>query len=172
MRGALFHDRKCNPRLRRGKAWIKLTDWLVEQRRLGVESPEIGTNTIKHVENNHPRTVFERADDLLRFLDQRGERIGVVFKFYQLDNERVQDFVYEILAWTSSEVISEVITLIEYCAEKNWIHHKVTYRTSGDNTLHEIQLKPAGYARIAELAGDVNELDKSIRSNVVRSKDE
>jgi len=50
--------------------------------------------------------------------------------------------------------MSEVVTLAEYCSEEGWIEHRATERTgSSRNTVHELMLRPPGYARLAELDG-------------------
>ncbi|MBZ0130582.1 MAG: hypothetical protein K8F59_15900 [Rhodobacteraceae bacterium] len=75
-------------------------------------------------------------------------------KFYALDNSKAQGHANELLAWTASRQIPEVITLAEYCHEEGWIEHRVTERSgSSKNTVHEMMLRPPGYARLAELEG-------------------
>jgi len=56
----------------------QLTTWLVNQRRLGVECPEITSDTIHDVEKAHPLTVQERADTLLRYLSAKSGLLGTV----------------------------------------------------------------------------------------------
>lgn len=131
-----------------------LTGWLMDQRRLGVPCPEITSNTLKEVEARRPLSVHDRADNLLHYLDKTSELLGHVIKFYALDNSKVEDTAHELLTWTASRNISEVITLAEYCAEQNWIEHRKTERSGASkNTVHEIMLKPPGYTRLAELDG-------------------
>lgn len=128
---------------------IQLTSWLVEQRRLGVSSPEISSTTLDEVTRVH-----ERADALLRYLDAKSDLLGTVVKFYALDNSKAPGPANELLAWTASRKISEIITLSEYCGEESWIKHHVTERSgSSQNTIHELMLRPPGYARLAELDG-------------------
>lgn len=131
-----------------------LTSWLIEQRRLGVSCPEISSATLDEVAKTRPLSVHDRADNLLRYLRTKGDLLGAVVKFYALENTKVQDAEHELLAWTGSRQISEVITLAEYCNQEGWIEHRVTERAgSSKNTLHELMLRPPGYARLAELDG-------------------
>ena len=102
---------------------------------------------------------------MLRYLSKKSDCLGEVIKFYQLDNSKVQDKVYELFAWTGSLKITEVITLSEFCGEQGWIKQKPEEqsgaikqkpeeRSSGSqNTIHELMLRPPGYARLAELDG-------------------
>lgn len=99
-------------------------------------------------------SVEERADNLLRYLDGKSDLLGHVVKFYALDNSKVLETEFELLAWTASRKISEVITLGEYCHEQEWVRHRTTERTGASrNTLHELMLRPPGYARLADLDG-------------------
>lgn len=133
----------------------RLTTWVLNQHRLGVEWPRITREVIEEAKSRRPLSVHERADNLLRYLNARSSLLGTVVKFYALDNEKAQATADEILAWTESVAMSEVITLAEYCHEEGWIEHRVTERSSkSGNTVHELMLRPPGYARLAELDGE------------------
>ena len=133
---------------------IQITSWLVEQRRLGVSCPEILSTTLDEVTKRRPLSVHDRADTLLRYLGAKSDLLGTVVKFYALDNTKAPGTANELLAWTASQQTSEVITLAEYCNEEGWIEHRATERTgSSQNTVHELMLRPPGYARLAELDG-------------------
>ena len=133
---------------------IKLTTWLVEQRRLGVTCPEITSATLGEVTKRRLLPVHDRADALLRYLITKSELLGTVLKFYALDNSKAVEAANELLAWTASRQISEVVTLAEYCDKEGWIEHRATDRTgSSQNTFHELILRPPGFARLAELDG-------------------
>ncbi|PHS27740.1 MAG: hypothetical protein COA85_04580 [Robiginitomaculum sp.] len=141
-----------------------LTSWLVKQRRLGVSTPEITSYILDEVKKEKPSSVHERADNLLRYLNKKTELIGSVIEL----RRNLADQMYGnhgaggygetmavLLAWTGSQKPTEVITLAEYCDEQNWITLNAPEPTSpvGDATLYELMLKPAGYARLAELDG-------------------
>ncbi len=133
----------------------RLTTWIINQHRLGEEWPKITRTTVEEAQNWRPLSVHERADNLLRYLNARSDLLGTVVKFYALDNAKAQQTADEILAWTESVAISEVITLAEYCHEEGWIEHQVTERSSASgNTVHELMLRPPGYSRLAELDGE------------------
>ncbi len=149
---------------------VLLTTWLVEQRRLGVTCPKITGSVFDDVKKRKLPSVHERADNLLRYLNQKSELIGSVVELRRSAGELMDynmpgavnhgaggygETMAELLAWTSSQQLTEVITLAEYCDEQNWITLNTPNPTSpsGDITLYEIMLKPAGYARLAKLDG-------------------
>lgn len=141
------------------KSWdeqkkVLLTSWLVEQRRLGVSCPEISSATLDEAAKRRPPSVHDRADTLLRYLRDKSDLLGAVVEFYAVDNAKAAKIANELLAWTASRKITEVITLAEYCQEEGWIQHRVTERAgASQNTVHELMLRPPGYARLAELDG-------------------
>lgn len=133
---------------------VKLTSWLVEERRLGVSCPKIMSTTLAEVQKVRLLSVHDRADGLLRYLVKQSDLLGSVVKFYALDNSKNPVPSYELLAWTASRQISEIITLAEYCGQEGWIEHRVTERAgSSHNTVHELMLRPPGYARLSALDG-------------------
>lgn len=128
---------------------VLLTDWLLEQRRLGVKLPEITSDTLEVIKKRRPLLVYERADNLLRYLEQKNELLGDVVKFETYAHTESND---ELLAWTSSKKTSEVLTLVEYCAKQEWIEYQKLTPTNRSMP-HEIMLIPDGYSRLAKLDG-------------------
>ena len=145
------------------KSWneskkVLLTNWLVEQRRLGSSCPEVSSATLNEATKRRPLSVHDRADALLRYLDAKSELLGTVVKFYALDNTKASGTANELLAWTASRQLSEVITLAEYCRAEGWTEHRATERAgASNNTVHELMLRPAGYSRLTELEGNNSE---------------
>jgi nucleoside 2-deoxyribosyltransferase len=133
---------------------VRLTSWLVEQRRLGVVCPQVSSDTLKEIKQRRSPSVSERADALLRYLTAKSDMLGDVVKFYSADNTKKPVAANELLAWTASRGLSEVITLAEYCGTEGWIEHRVTAPTAlgdGRGDAHELMLRPPGYARLATL---------------------
>lgn len=132
---------------------VRLTSWLLEQRRLGVECPKIESNTLKEIERLRPLSVHDRADALLRYLAAKSDLLGTVVAFRVPIASKSAATVHEILAWTASRQESEVVTLAEYCNTQEWIEHRVSDLPYLEDTgqLHELMLRPPGYARLAEL---------------------
>jgi hypothetical protein len=128
-----------------------LTDWLIEQRRLGITCPKIAFDVLKQVEQRRSPSVQERADNLLRYLDHKSDLLGHVVKFYE---HNLLDDEHELLAYTSSIKISEIVTLSEHCHEQKWVEHRAIDRIpSGSWMQHELMLKPPGYTRLEVLGG-------------------
>jgi len=87
----------------------RLTTWLVDQRRLGIECPEIMSTTINEAEHRRPLSVHERADRLLEFLGNSSEFVGDdmsikkptdfmrFLAFSESVDEKEVDFLFEIL---------------------------------------------------------------------------
>ena len=133
-----------------------ITFWMVKQRSLGAEQPSLDSDKLSAIRLYPKPSISERAEYLLRYIEQRSELLGQVLKFYAQDNTKNPDnhIEDEILAWTCSLVLLEVITLIEFCVEEGWVEHKVTERAGGTgNNVHEFMLKPKGYAKLADLRG-------------------
>ena len=154
--GRFFISRSAEINLRDAdtKQKIRLTDWIIKQHQLGVECPEITTYSLEDILNNRLLTPEERADRLLRYLNIKSERLGQIVKFYPEANLSSERVVHELFAWTSSLILSEVITLAKYCKERNWVEFSISAPGhSQDNKSYKITLKPTGYSRLAELDG-------------------
>lgn len=139
----------------------RLTLWLVEQRRLGVQYPDITSNTLKNLTNYRLPKVDERADAMLRFLYDNTQSIGDDFCIFERENDEGN---YPLLACTGSESPKELIFLAEYCNDNGWIHFEKVPEVDAFDTIFEenyqpefyffrLVLKPQGYARIDELNG-------------------
>ncbi len=116
----------------------RLTSWLVDQRRLGVECPEIFQETIKMVEKQEDLSVHERADRLLQYIGDQTEEIGHRVSFTVPDMSNTA-----IAAWSESVERQEVEVLLNYLGEQGWIKSSTEYK---HNTL-----TVEGYARLEEL---------------------
>ena len=115
---------------------VLLTSWLVEQRRLGDDRPDVTDTTLDAVTHRRPHSVPDRADNLLRYLDMKTDFLGTELFFKQ-------ETLYEALAWTASRRSGELTTLAEYAKAQGWIE----FNEAG----YLLKLKPLGYARLAAL---------------------
>jgi len=120
----------------------RLTTWIVDQRRLGVDCPKIMTNTLDAIEQRPALPVQERADRLLRHLQTRISLIGntVDVPSYEPHNA--------MFAWSESVSVSEVTYLLDYLEKSRWVESR--WQDGSDET-REYTLTPDGYARLAEL---------------------
>ena len=148
------------------EAKIKLTSWIVDQNRFNIP-PTVNLDIIEQAKSWPRLSVSERADRLLRYLEKKTKRLGDVSSFYFPEEDKNKDpqFIYELLAWTGSEKLSEVVTLVEYCNEQKWLNHHISKDERPGMPMvgaakerygigkYEIMLRPPGYARLAELDG-------------------
>lgn len=77
---------------------VLLTSHIVEQRRLGAICPEISSTTLEDVKARHPSKVHDRADNLLRYLANRGELLGSVVTFLSPTSSKAPREAHELMA--------------------------------------------------------------------------
>ena len=140
---------------------ISLTSWLVYERERGDSCPEL-SNNFQEYTTRYPLllSVHQRARNLLQYLGERSNLLGTVVKFsadisskteWIFDGASELRTAYELLAWTASRQTSEVIALVEYCADEGWIKYR-TYTPTGSSKdiVYEMVLRPPGYERIGK----------------------
>ena len=123
----------------------RLISWLVDQRRLGVECPEIDSNTITIAKQRQNLSVQERADRLLQYIEGQTVEIGTYFSFTPEEM-----LTKEIAAWSESLSQEEVRYLLNYLDKQGWIALR-EYPPSKYNIEIGYTLTVEGYARLAEL---------------------
>lgn len=116
----------------------KLTTWLIEQRRLGVERPEISPceNEMESIVQRPDLTVHARADELLKYIKKNTLHIGRAFL--------ASEFLPDTFAYTESVDPEELQYLTDYLIRKGWLEK------STEATIALI-VTVEGYARLAEL---------------------
>lgn len=129
----------------------RLTSWLVEQRRLGVQQPKITQETIEEVEIRRDLTVHERADRLLQHMQKETSFIGevVVIAVGRAIKDNEAHYKNVVAAYAQSESIDshEVSFLLNYLVEQNWLRGPYP----NVETINKFILTVEGYARLAEL---------------------
>ena len=121
----------------------RLTSWLIEQRCLGEQYPEITTDTIEDAEKRRDLGVRERADRLLGYVERSTSSIGD--QFVRPHDDRHPTFL-EMLAWSESTRRNELDFLLSYLEEKNWLKEILATLEASEYTL-----KVEGYAHLDEL---------------------
>ena len=149
--GRYFISRTAETILKHRDASLKarLTTWLIDQRRLGVDCPEVDTETIKDSEARRPLPIRERADRFLRYLAELEPYPGRGFPV--LDPRIDRSAFHVALSWLESSVdpadtqgqMGELNFFGDYLDEKGWIDSD---KGNSDN-----QLTVAGHVRLAEL---------------------
>ena len=122
----------------------KLTSWLVEQRWLGQQKPEVMSTTIKNANQRRNLSVHERAGRILRYIDEQTARIGDSVRLSP-SREHPSQYYYmlNLLAISESTKIEEVVYLLDYLNSLGWLHK------SADGW--QFVLTVDGYTRLAEL---------------------
>ena len=133
----------------------RLTSWLVEQRQMGEECPEVTANVVEDAIRRPRLSVHERADRLLRGI--RSGLADIASTFYHDPNEDHRDVQYT-LAWSESIRPEEVKYLLDYLQSRDWIE-----RTNRDahGILPEYRVSIGGHARLAELEEITQESSKA-----------
>ena len=132
---------EANAMLRNRKASDKeralLTTMLVDQREQGIECPTVDTDLEEKAKNRPPIPVNQRAERLLRFIPRQQNNIA--------GNVIIKPTSFEAFAWSESTEWGEVVFLLNYLLEMEWIQGQrpLAGRFTGKLTV-------AGYERIAE----------------------
>ena len=122
----------------------RLTSWLVDQRRMGEQCPEITAEVVEDVRRRRPLTVHERADCLLREFSSELSDIADVLENQQ-DESHVE--VQRRLAHSESFRIQEINYLISYLEYRHWIEGD----GSKQHPIARYRISVEGYARLAEI---------------------
>ena len=119
----------------------RLTYWLIEQRRLGVECPEIYDSTITMAEQRDDSPVHVRGDRLLQFIGDRTATIGSRVSFQKSNATTLL-----ALAWSESTEYQEMGFLLSYLEQRGWIE-------KGESAMSMLTyiLTVDGYSRLADL---------------------
>lgn len=128
----------------------KLTTWLIDQRLQGANTPEITSATITQVQQQRPLPVLDRADRLLKYLEQKNSpAIGKPVES-NIGGQTDQTLM-EMLAWSESPSVGEVLFLADYLVHCGWIN-------KSRNTMGKFMpiIMVEGYARLAELKKPVD----------------
>lgn len=127
----------------------RLTTWLIDQRRLGVDCPEVNSETLKNSNARRALPIRERADRFLRYLADLEPFPGYGFPAFG-PHGGLEEF-YAALSSLESSVdpaepdgqIREIDVFFDYLEEGKWIQ----YGRGGS----EGRLTVAGHVRLAEL---------------------
>jgi hypothetical protein len=93
----------------------RLTTWIIDQRRLGLECPEVTSYTLSDIEQRPALSVHVRAERLLEHLQSRMTNIGDVIEVPASGNDEA------MLAVTESLKMSEVTYLLDFLETSQYI---------------------------------------------------
>ncbi|MDE2993446.1 MAG: hypothetical protein OXU67_06145 [Chloroflexota bacterium] len=118
-----------------GKA--RLTTWIIDQRRQGVEKPRVTTETLAYVKSKRDLPPHERAERLLRCVAEQAEAVGIAVS---IDPEN-----YAAYAWSESTRWDDVRYFADYLIAKELIRDITLSGT------RRCVVTVDGYGHIAEL---------------------
>ncbi len=120
----------------------RLTSWLVEQRRLGIECPEIMKSTLECVKTKKSLSVNTRATKLLQFMGAKSRCLRIGEELDYRKNE------LEMFAWSESTDSNELGYLLNYLKECGWLK---SYFDDDNFSSNQYALTVQGHRRIEEL---------------------
>lgn len=127
---------------------IRLTTWLVNQRRSGTSWPEINTKLIKDAEHWEDMAIMERADRVLEYLSDKSVFLGteVPYRLPVPSRPDIDKTYYELLAHSGSADEKDFIYLLDYLIRCEYIQ-----QTISNNAERTCVLTVEGHARLEEL---------------------
>ena len=121
----------------------RLTSWLIEQRRLGEEEPEITHETIEDAKQRRDLSVYERADRFLRYLTRIEPFVGCRFWMNEAELLSAQAWLESKMTVTGMpESKEEIKFFLDSLAANGWIN---VYKAGDYNLTVE------GHAHLEEL---------------------
>lgn len=143
---AILHS--CDDRVK-----VRLTNWLVEQRRLGNYCPEITSTVIDDAKHRRDSHVYDRSDSILKYLAGRSETLGAqvsyripINPYYVTQLNRLDKVYLELLSHSGCIGQEDFLVLLAYLERCGLIGH-----SDINNQEQTCTLTVEGYARLAEL---------------------
>lgn len=132
---------------------VRLTTWLVEERRSGNQCPRITQDTADEAEQWRDMALADRADAILRYLAKRSETLGagipfrIFYNLYQdIQMDNLDKTYFEILTHSGCVGSDDLDYLMTFLEGRNLIQ-----RSGYNNPEQECVLTVEGHARLAEL---------------------
>lgn len=132
---------------------IRLTSWLIEQRRLGNPRPQINPDTISAAKQWRDESAVRRADSILEYLADRSNTLGQEVALQTLPESTtkvsVDDFertYLELLAHSGCMSSDELVFLLKHLRDRQFIEYR-----AGLSGMLTCALTVKGYTRLAEL---------------------
>lgn len=121
----------------------RLTTWLVDQRRLGVQYPVVTQDVVKFAEAKRPLRADERAERLLKMIADGTTSVGNPVRFLTSNGEA--------FAWSESVTRQEVYYLLAYLKKMSWIEDLLTF-----DVAFSCRVTVEGYTHIADSGTNVD----------------
>ena len=127
-----------------------LTSWLIDQRRLGEESPLITLKTIEDAQQRRDLPVYERADRFLRYLSGRAPFVGGGFGMNESDLPSAQAWLESKMTVTAvpKRCTDERDFFLDYLKTKGWLN---VHKNAVGSRYTRYNLTVEGHAHLEEL---------------------
>ena len=123
-------------------ARARLTTMLVDQRRMGIEWPEVTLSLVEEAKNAPPLPIYERADRLLRFIADQSIPVSTLVD--------ITESTHGAYAWSESTEWEDIAYLLDYLTERGWIKGKrINHFGEGSGAFTGV-VAVEGYRRIEE----------------------
>ena len=133
----------------------RLTSWLIEQRQLSIEWPEIYSTTISEAQQRQALRAPECADGILRYLKEKSKILGTIVRYsvfmdlydksFMTPTEQEKEYLC-LLAHSECINMDALNVLMDYLEDKGLIKN-----ISRDDKVKGCNLTVEGYARVDEL---------------------
>jgi hypothetical protein len=117
-----------------------LTTWVLQQRRLGVETPEISSRTLDDIKTQSLQSFAARIDEVFRYFSKHLTKIGAQFRVADGDSQSAWE---RLAAHTECEDCPELLALLHVMVDQDLL--KV------DSSHIHFRIAPAGYERMDAL---------------------
>ena len=131
---------------------VRLTSWMVGQRRLGNSRPEISSKIIESAKHGARSSAKERSNDILKYFERKSKKLSDAVSFLVVSNSTIQTQInifqetyYELLAHSGCTDQNDLKFLLEYLEESGLI------KQDHSGALQRYILTVEGFARINEL---------------------
>lgn len=117
---------------------LRLTTWLVDQRKCGTVCPVVSESIVRAAETWAPLSVSDRADRALKFIAEQTKILG--------QKVELSDFYDRMLPLTKSQQREEVAFLKAYLIRRRWIQLPIP------ELYHSVVISIEGYSHLDELS--------------------
>ena len=100
-----------------GNEKVKLTDWLIAERKKGVESPLDDEKIIKYIKTQPEKPMSERIKDFMSYLVSAyalGEEFDILYGYRPIEPSQH----YPMLAYSGSTTVRNLTAIASYCTNK------------------------------------------------------
>lgn len=122
----------------------RLTSWLIEQRLLGLDCPEITDAETRDALKRQSLSTLERADRLLRYFQIKTQHPGKSFEYGRHMDQDSEHFL-QVMAWSESIEEEETKFFVDYLLGQGWIEE------TNLGSIPTFRLTVDGYVHLAEL---------------------